>query len=385
MNVVPTIKFSTERIFYVYVHRTVDTGRVFYVGKGKNARAWSKRSRNQHWLNTVNKHGGFIVEIVLDQLEEEQAFSLEVELISQYNPQELVNKTLGGVSTTGYRHSNATRQQLSVTAKQRQITHPEYYKQTVQRLVELNHSQDSAFRARAIARARETVSDYTPEERAAYESRRTQWQKDPVRCTIAQQKLQDFWNSVEGQKQKEVFAKALASDWNNPEFAHRVIEAASKQWDNPEFKAKMLTIRSKSVIVNRTLILPSIKSFSDVYNNKSSIVNIIRDAINKGYIGAIINGYLVEYYNPQIHEGNTDAIVHPLPNFELPKILAIKANDLIFLRPQHFAKFIGANNIATTAEWVSKQARAENIAFGYSLSVATPSEVNAEIIKRLHE
>ena len=43
--------------FYVYVHRTADTGRIFYVGKGTKNRAWTKGSRNLHWRNIVNKNG----------------------------------------------------------------------------------------------------------------------------------------------------------------------------------------------------------------------------------------------------------------------------------------------------------------------------------------
>ena len=51
--------------FYVYVHRTADTGRIFYVGKGTKNRAWTKGSRNLHWRNIVNKHG-YTVEIVFN-------------------------------------------------------------------------------------------------------------------------------------------------------------------------------------------------------------------------------------------------------------------------------------------------------------------------------
>ena len=43
-----------NNVYYVYVHRRNDTNEVFYVGKGKNRRAYSKTGRNQHWCNIAN-------------------------------------------------------------------------------------------------------------------------------------------------------------------------------------------------------------------------------------------------------------------------------------------------------------------------------------------
>lgn len=69
-------------MYYVYVHKKYD-GTVFYVGKGKNKRAWSQHSRNRFWRNITSKQQ-WSVEIVADGLQEWYALELETELIYLY-------------------------------------------------------------------------------------------------------------------------------------------------------------------------------------------------------------------------------------------------------------------------------------------------------------
>lgn len=66
--------------YYVYIHRRLSDGKPFYVGKGKNYRAWSKSGRGTHWTRVVNKHG-YEVEIVFEDLEEKEAFQCEVDVM----------------------------------------------------------------------------------------------------------------------------------------------------------------------------------------------------------------------------------------------------------------------------------------------------------------
>lgn len=85
--------------YYVYLHRKVTDGRVFYVGKGRDRRAYrgDKSSRSDRWLNTANKHGWY-VEIVFDNLSEEEAYNLEVDTILEMRHfnEPLVNHNKGG-------------------------------------------------------------------------------------------------------------------------------------------------------------------------------------------------------------------------------------------------------------------------------------------------
>lgn len=41
---------------YTYLHKT-SSGRVFYVGKGKERRAWAKNKRSAYWQRVAKKHG----------------------------------------------------------------------------------------------------------------------------------------------------------------------------------------------------------------------------------------------------------------------------------------------------------------------------------------
>lgn len=67
--------------YYVYLHLTPDE-RVFYVGKGRKGRAYSKYNRGNNWAEVANN--GFTVHIVKEHLTETEALDLEAQLISEY-------------------------------------------------------------------------------------------------------------------------------------------------------------------------------------------------------------------------------------------------------------------------------------------------------------
>jgi len=101
--------------FYVYVHRRADDNTIFYVGKGCNDRAWHKRGRSDWWQNVVNKHG-YTVEIVIDFMDEDVAFSFEEELTNYYDGH-LVNLSVGGGGSTGYKFTEQERLNRSIISK----------------------------------------------------------------------------------------------------------------------------------------------------------------------------------------------------------------------------------------------------------------------------
>lgn len=88
-----------DNTHYVYTHSRLDTGAVFYIGKGKGARLRKATSRNQHWKNVVAKCGGFKPSVIAGGLTEEEAFNFEKLLIQQIKTQTdlgLVNLNDGG-------------------------------------------------------------------------------------------------------------------------------------------------------------------------------------------------------------------------------------------------------------------------------------------------
>ena len=87
--------------FYVYEHWRPDKNECFYVGKGKGNRAYTRKSRNSHWRNIVEKLERigltYEVKIVSFELTEEAAFELEKERIEMWqNVFDLANMTGGG-------------------------------------------------------------------------------------------------------------------------------------------------------------------------------------------------------------------------------------------------------------------------------------------------
>ena len=69
--------------YYVYVHKE-ENGRVFYVGKGTERRAWSKE-RDAEWHQHVSRLGGkYIIEILRRGISEEDARQIEDAVMAQH-------------------------------------------------------------------------------------------------------------------------------------------------------------------------------------------------------------------------------------------------------------------------------------------------------------
>ena len=107
---------TSEKQFYVYVHRKATDGSVFYVGKGKGRRAWNKTHRSDYWKRVSDKYG-LIVDIVLRFSSEMCALSFEMALIKLYGRENLCNLTDGGEGTSGYKVTDVTKRKISDSVK----------------------------------------------------------------------------------------------------------------------------------------------------------------------------------------------------------------------------------------------------------------------------
>lgn len=104
--------------FYVYLHRRGDNNEVFYVGKGRRYRAKSDTGRNIWWQRIKAKYG-FVVEYVEKGLSEEDAFTLEIELIKFYrnNNHTLCNLSSGGEGASGCTRSEEHKRKIGESKK----------------------------------------------------------------------------------------------------------------------------------------------------------------------------------------------------------------------------------------------------------------------------
>jgi len=94
-------KNNEDNNFYVYEWFNVETDEIFYVGKGNRNRYKNVNQRNQYFKNYYNKYECDVRKIK-DNLSEEDAFSLEKELIDKYRKinQCKCNLTDGGEGCT---------------------------------------------------------------------------------------------------------------------------------------------------------------------------------------------------------------------------------------------------------------------------------------------
>lgn len=101
------------KTFYVYEHTRLDTGAVFYVGKGSGDRSGVTQHRNNYWKNVVSKAGGFSHKKIVKNLDEELAFLVEIERIDQLKKigVQLTNLTIGGEGASN--PSEETRKKMS--------------------------------------------------------------------------------------------------------------------------------------------------------------------------------------------------------------------------------------------------------------------------------
>jgi hypothetical protein len=98
--------------FYVYLHRRLDNGQVFYIGKGCGKRAWKKSTRSEWWKRIEAKHGRS-VEIHTEGLSEREAYELEKRLIDEHTGSILCNMRSGGLG--GTQASDETRSKMSAS------------------------------------------------------------------------------------------------------------------------------------------------------------------------------------------------------------------------------------------------------------------------------
>lgn len=87
---------------YVYIHKRMSDGTVFYVGRGKGRRAWLFSNRSLHWKRVAIKNGVY-VEIIKSDIDISCSKTLEIITIALYmnNGCRIVNISDGGEGRSG--------------------------------------------------------------------------------------------------------------------------------------------------------------------------------------------------------------------------------------------------------------------------------------------
>ena len=100
----------------VYKHLKPD-GEIFYIGIGVvEKRAFSKHGRNNHWHNTIKKHG-YSVEIICDDVDYNTAKKIEKYLIRYYGRKDLGLGSLVNFTDGGEGALNVSQKERDIKAK----------------------------------------------------------------------------------------------------------------------------------------------------------------------------------------------------------------------------------------------------------------------------
>lgn len=103
----------TEKRFYVYVHRRLADGSIFYIGKGHGSRMTSLSGRNHEWREVAKL--GWYGEKTASFQSEKCALSIEAAMIRFIGKQNLCNRSNGGTpGPTGMVHTEETKEKFRV-------------------------------------------------------------------------------------------------------------------------------------------------------------------------------------------------------------------------------------------------------------------------------
>lgn len=386
-ELLPIRGYSPEPIFYVYLHKKPGTDEVFYVGKGKLNRAYVTKARNKHWQNTVKKFGGFDIEIIKEGLTEQEAFELEAETVGKYGIENLVNKTLGGISTTGYKHTKETKALLAEITKQRIENNPEYAAMVSQNLQRLNYKQryDPEYRKLVSETQKQSYANLSPEEKKRRAEIKNAWRKDEEKRAKFIQKLKDVSNRPEVKKKISDGVKKAWQEMNEEE-RQKKIEYSTSILMLPEVREKIREAASGKIVVNRMFVVSPIKSFC---KDHSSFTKSKESAKKFGFNFFVSNGYFYEEYEEEKHQNLPKWEGQEVPTLDfdcLPRRKAVVMDDSkVFLSMREAAIYCDGKTVDATADFITKRMREGKPAMQHEWRVATNEEIGQEILRRLDQ
>lgn len=150
--------------FYVYVHLRQTDGSVFYVGKGRQRRAWSSGSRNEKWKSEADANGLF-VHIAKERMSEPCALTLERIGISMIGLDGLVNQRAGGRGNSGWKQTDEAKAQIGNASRGRK-KRPESIAKTRAAHLGVKRSPEVCAKAKEAASRRKKRPPHSAETRA---------------------------------------------------------------------------------------------------------------------------------------------------------------------------------------------------------------------------
>lgn len=229
-------------MFYVYQLRISTDELPFYIGKGKETRHLEHFKDNmlvkgnKHKINKIKKamtDGIEVVsEILYDELTEEDAHALEVELIALYGRRDigtgcLTNMTDGGEGMSGFVPSEEQRQKQSDLLNQPEYR--EFFTENTKRLW-----QDEGYRQRCLDGINKS---WTDERRKATSERGKEIMRRPGVAEYYSKTMKDFMEN-NPEKVEEMRRKMMATR-STPEYKARESDINREKMQRREVRAKV--------------------------------------------------------------------------------------------------------------------------------------------------
>lgn len=245
--------------FYVYQYIDPRNNIPFYVGKGMGNRAYQHRqnvSRKTRRTACVNYCAnlvecGFepIIQIIAENLSEVDAHQLEKNMIAVIGRigfelgGTLLNKSKGGKSNTGYRHTEETKKKLS-EIRTGNTSHSEETRQLI--------SKRTSEALMANTEARQKISDthkgkpLKPEHKKKITDHLAKIKSDPDFYKRVIQTRTDNGNLKATKETKAKISKATIEAMQNPEVINKMKQSSAKRWSDPEEREKIAAKNSKT-------------------------------------------------------------------------------------------------------------------------------------------
>lgn len=229
------------KVFGVYTHSFSD-GKIFYVGKGTEARSRNFKYRSNAHKKVVKKLGIDNVIIVFKKCSSETAaFKAEIKLIAKYRKLKhpLVNKANGGKGNAGNTLTTEHKKTISRTQKGKKLSNKtkikvsaglkRYFKNPKAR----RHSSNIQKQRMAKTSLRNKISNSLKGTTL------------PKKQKLKMREARLRWLSVK--KNKDSLAKSMQKIWRRPSFRKKMAIAQKKSWADPRIRK----IRLRAMLAGR--------------------------------------------------------------------------------------------------------------------------------------
>ena len=323
-------------------------------------------------------------------LTEQEAFAKERELILQIGFDNLTNQTLGGISTTGYRHTEETRELQSRITQKRFEENPEWVSAIMNNIQRLNYLQkyDEEYRLEMSRIQKEAYARLSDEEKQKAIERKTAWLKLEENRKSLSKRAKEYWSNPVNREKLSRAGKEAWANLTNEERNFRITRLRDIIL-SPEVREKTILAASDKIVVNKSFVFKSKRQFLDLISSEyAPLQKAFESAHKHGFTFAIMKGFFVENFDEEIHRSIPEWNGQSIKTMSidcLPRSKGVVREDGVVYLSMHEAASTcpGRGSLNAKADFITKNLKLNKPAYGFMWRIATNKEIEAEILSRL--